>query len=70
MHSPNSCTVGSVLLYGAKTWPATWSVLSTINIAQTKHLRCIEGLHWHDFVSNENLLALTGQTPFSVQLAQ
>ena len=65
-----NASVGSVLLYGAETWPATQSVLSTVNIAQTKHLRRIEGLRWHDFVSNENLLALTAQTPFSVQLAQ
>ena len=63
-------SVGSVLLYGAETWPATQSVLSTVNISQTKHLRRIEGLRWHDFVSNENLLALTAQTSFSVQLAQ
>ena len=62
--------VGSVILYRAETWPATQSVLSTVNIAQTKHLRRIDGLRWHYFVSNENLLALTAQTPFSVQLAQ
>ncbi|XP_065581054.1 uncharacterized protein LOC136040683 [Artemia franciscana] len=65
-----NASLGSVLLYGAETWPATRSVLSTVNIAQTKYLRGIEGLRWHDFVSNENLLALTGRTPFSVQLAQ
>ena len=63
-------SVGSALLYGAETWSATQSVLSTVNIAQTKHLRRIEGLRWHYFVSNENLPALTAQTPFSVQLAQ
>ena len=62
-------SVGSVLLYGAETWPSTQSVLSTINIAQTKHLRRIEGLRWHDFVNNENLLALTALTPLSVQIA-
>ena len=69
MHIYNTL-VGSMLLYGAETWPATRSVLSTVNIAQTKHLCRIEGLRRHNFVSNENLLALTGQTPFSVQLAQ
>ncbi|XP_065557594.1 uncharacterized protein LOC136025491 [Artemia franciscana] len=63
-------SVGSVLLYGAEAWPATRSVLSFVNIAQTKHLHRIEGLRWHDFVSNENLLALTVQTPFSVHLTQ
>ncbi|XP_065583244.1 uncharacterized protein LOC136042235 [Artemia franciscana] len=42
----------------------------TENIAQTKHLRRIEGLRWHDFVSDEDLLAIAGQTPFLVQLAQ
>ncbi|XP_065564235.1 uncharacterized protein LOC136029660 [Artemia franciscana] len=62
--------VRSVLLYRDKTWLATQSVLRTVNIAQTKHLRRIEGQPWHDFVSNENLLALTAQTPFLVQLAQ
>ncbi|XP_065571540.1 uncharacterized protein LOC136034335 [Artemia franciscana] len=62
--------VGSVLLYGAETWPATQSVISTVNIAQIKHLRRIEGLRWYNFVSNVNLLALTVQTPFSVQLTQ
>ena len=61
--------VGSVLFYRAETWPATQSVLSTVDIAQTKHLRCIEGLRWHNFGCNENLLTLTAQTPFSVQLA-
>jgi len=65
-----NASVGSVLLYGAKTWPATQSVHSTVNIAQTKHLHHLEGLCWHDFVSIKNLLALTAQTPFSVQLAQ
>ncbi|XP_065573819.1 uncharacterized protein LOC136035775 [Artemia franciscana] len=65
-----NASVGSVLLYGAESWPATRSVLSTVNIAQTKHLRRIGGLRWHDFVSNDNLLALTGQRPFSVQLIQ
>ena len=65
-----NASVGSVLLYGAETWPATQSVLSTVNIAQTKHLRRIEGLRWYEVVSNENLLALTAQTPFSVQLTQ
>ena len=65
-----NASVGSVLLYGAETWPATQSVLGTVNIAETKHLRHIKGLCWHYFVSNENLLALTAQTPFSVQLAQ
>ena len=65
-----NASVGSVLLYGAETWPVTQSVLSTVNIAQTKHLRHVEGLLWHNFVSNEDLLALTAQTPFSVQLAQ
>ena len=65
-----NASVGSVLLYGVKTWPATQSVLSSVNIAQTKHLRRIKGLRWHDFLSNKNLLALTSQTPFSVQLPQ
>ena len=65
-----NASVGSVILYGAETWPATQSVLSIVNIAQTKHLRHIEGLRLHDFVSNENLKVLTAQTPFSVQLAQ
>ncbi|XP_065570353.1 uncharacterized protein LOC136033540 [Artemia franciscana] len=65
-----NASVGPVLLYVAKTWPGTQSVLSTVNIAQTKHLRCIEGLCWHNFVSNKNLLLLTAQTPFSVQLVQ
>ena len=36
-----NASVRSVLLYGAETWPATQSVLSTVNIAQIKHLRCI-----------------------------
>ncbi|XP_065584606.1 uncharacterized protein LOC136043632 [Artemia franciscana] len=63
-------TVGSMILYGAKTWPATQSVISTVNIAQTKRFRRIEGIRWHDFVSNENLLVLIAQTPFSVQLTQ
>ncbi|XP_065568842.1 uncharacterized protein LOC136032459 [Artemia franciscana] len=40
-----NASVGSVFLYGAETWPATQSVLSTVNIAQTKHIRNIEGLH-------------------------
>ena len=40
-----NASVGSVLLYGAETWPATQSVLSTVNIAQTNHLRNTEGLH-------------------------
>ena len=61
-----NASVGPVLLFGAETWPASQSVLSTVNIAQTKHLRRIEGLRWHDLVSSENLLALTAQMPFSV----
>ena len=65
-----NASVGSLLIYGAETWSAAQSVLSTVNIAQTKHLPLIEGLRWHDFVSDENFLALTAQTPFSVQLAQ
>ena len=44
-------SVGSLLLYGAKTWPATQSVLSTVNIAQTKHLRRTDVLRWHDFLA-------------------
>ena len=69
MHIYNAL-VGSVLLYGTKTWLATQSVLSTVNIAQTEHLCRIEGLRLHNFVTNDNLMALTAQTPFSVQLAQ
>ena len=65
-----NASVSTVLLYGAETWPAAKSILSAVDVAQTKHLRRIERLHWTDFVSNQTLLSRTAQTPFSTQLAQ
>ena len=65
-----NASVASVILYGVETWPATQSLLSIVKIAKTKHLHRIEGLRWHDFVSNENLLALTAQMLFLVQVTQ
>ena len=64
-----NASVGSVLLYAAETWPLKSTILSMIDVCQTKQLRRIQGLRWDDFVSNARLLALTSQVPFSVQIA-
>ena len=44
------------LLYYAETWPAGVSVRKAIELAETKFLRRIEGIKWHDFVTSTQLL--------------
>ena len=65
-----NASVGSVLLYGAETWPATQSVLSTVNIAQKRIFAALKDYADTILLCNEKLLALTAQTPFAIQLAQ
>ena len=48
-------SVGSVLLYGAVAWPLNQTLENRLNGFDSRALRRIEGIHWTDRVTNQEL---------------
>ena len=65
-----NASVISVLLYGAESWPLNSTLEKRINGFDSRALRRIEGIHWTDHVSNEELRACTNQPYASVLAGQ
>ena len=65
----NACVL-SVLLYGSKTWPLNATLEARIDGCDSKALRRIEGIHWSQHVTNEEVRRRTRQPPASVLVAQ
>ena len=65
----NSCVL-SVLLYGAETWAVNPTLESRIDGFDSRALRRIEGIHWTQHVSNEEVRRRTRQPPASALAAQ
>ncbi|KAI8513606.1 hypothetical protein Bbelb_079300 [Branchiostoma belcheri] len=51
----------SVLLYGAESWTITKSLAQKLDAFDSQCLRKIEGICWHDFISNETVRLRTDQ---------
>ena len=62
--------ISSILLYGAETWPLNATLASRLDGFDSRSLRRIEGIHWTDHVSNEELRRRTRQPLASSIAAQ
>ena len=62
--------ITSILLYGAETWPLNFTLASRLDGFDSRALRRIEGIHWTDHVTNEELRARTRQPLASTLAAQ
>ena len=60
--------VESVLLYNCGTWALSSILAERLDRAQRKMLRKVVGLTWKQKVTNENLYAMCGLKPASVQV--
>ena len=60
----------SVLLYGAETWPLNHTLEARIDGFDSRALRRIEGIHWTQHVTNEELRERTKQPYASVLAGQ
>ena len=56
-----NAAVLSVLLYGAESWPLSKSLAKRLHGFDSRALRSLEGIRWHDFVSNVELRRRTTQ---------
>ena len=65
----NACVL-SVLLYGAETWALNATLRSRIDGFDTRALRRIEGIHWSQHITNEEVRQRTRQPPASTLAAQ
>ena len=65
----NACVL-SVLLYGAESWPLNATLEARIDGFDSRALRRLEGIHWSQHVTNEEVRQRTGQPPASVLVAQ
>ena len=63
-------SVLSILLYGAETWPLNKTLAARIDGFDSRALRTIEGIKWHEKVSNIKLRERTKQPPASQLAAQ
>ena len=54
-----------VLCYGAETWTLTSSLAKKLNAFDTRALRRIEKIQWHDFVTNNELRRRVGTVPLT-----
>ena len=60
--------VESVLLYNCGTWALSSALADRLDRAQRKMLRKVMGLTWKHKVTNEDLYAMCGCLPASVQV--
>ena len=60
----------SILLYGSETWALPKHLAARINGFDSRSLHRIEGIHWSEHVTNEELRRRTQQPPASSILAQ
>ena len=65
----NACVL-SVLLYGAETWALNSTLESRIDGFDSRALRRLEGIHWSQHISNEEVRRRTKQPPASTLAAQ
>ncbi|KAI8479503.1 hypothetical protein Bbelb_427640 [Branchiostoma belcheri] len=60
----------SVLLYGAESWTITKSLAEKLDAFDSQCLRKIEGICWHDFISNETVRLRTNQPPVTRRIVK
>ena len=65
-----NASVVSILLYGSETWPITKTLTARINGFDSRSLRRIEGIHWTDLVTNQEVRRRTRQPPASSLIAE
>ena len=58
-----NAAVLSVLLYGAETWVLTRTLAQRFHGFDSRPLRKIEGIHWTERVTNEEIRERTSQPP-------
>ena len=65
----NACVL-SVLLYGAETWALNTTMNARIDGFDTRALRRLEGIHWSQHITNEEVRQRTNQPPASTLATQ
>ena len=65
----SSCVL-SVLIYGSETWTMLKSDVTKLQSFHMQNQRRILGIHWFDFIKNEEVSRITGLSPIDVVISQ
>ena len=58
----------SIITYSSASWTLTKAQKKRLDAFNTKALRRIVGVRWHDFVTNASILIRTGQPPLTTTI--
>ena len=67
MHLYNSLII-SIITYSSASWTLTKAQKKCLDAFNTKALRRIVGVRWHDYVTNASILIRTGQPPLTTTI--
>jgi len=68
--SGSTVHVLSVLMYGSETWTMLKSDVTKLQAFDMQNQRCILGIHWFDFIKNEEVSRISGPPPIDIVISQ